>query len=128
MGIMSRAHYLVARNPNNSTMACFRKRFHLTPMDKRVHDTVFEVLGPQDGLLSEEKVNSFLSVRLDNSTIDKIWEVSDQDKDGFLDRYEWPHTWLSEQFIMMKRFLTSFHLPCPGRKLEIVSSLHTRAK
>ena len=26
---------------------------------------------------------------LADSTLDKIWELSDQDKDGFLDRYEW---------------------------------------
>ena len=26
---------------------------------------------------------------LPDSTLDKIWELSDQDKDGFLDRYEW---------------------------------------
>ena len=25
---------------------------------------------------------------LPDSTLDKIWELSDQDKDGFLDRYE----------------------------------------
>ena len=30
-----------------------------------------------------------MSFELPDSTLDKIWELSDQDKDGFLDRYEW---------------------------------------
>ena len=30
-----------------------------------------------------------MQAELADSTLDKIWELSDQDKDGFLDRYEW---------------------------------------
>ena len=29
-----------------------------------------------------------MTSELPDSTLDKIWELSDQDKDGFLDRYE----------------------------------------
>ena len=30
-----------------------------------------------------------MTIDLPDSTLDKIWELSDQVKDGFLDRYEW---------------------------------------
>ena len=77
-------------NPINSTMAiCFKKRFHLTAMDKRFFDAYFEGNQTQDGLMSEEKVNAFLSERLSDYDIAKIWELVDQDNDGFLDRYEY---------------------------------------
>ena len=57
---------------------------------KSLYDTEFDELGPQAGLLSEEKVrNWMMGSELSDSTLDKIWELSDQDKDGFLDRYEW---------------------------------------
>ena len=55
-----------------------------------MYDTVFDYLEPDAGRLSEEKVRRFLMQisNLPDSTLDKIWELSDQDKDGFLDRYE----------------------------------------
>ena len=48
------------------------------------------MLGPQAGRLSEEKVRNLLKMlfELPDSTLDKIMELSDQDKDGSLDRYE----------------------------------------
>ena len=56
-----------------------------------MYNTEFDKLEPQAGRLSEEKVRRFLMEisELPDSTLDKIWELSDQDKDGFLDRYEW---------------------------------------
>ena len=65
--------------------------FHLTPENIRKYDTEFDQLGPKAGRLSEEKVRNELKewYGLSDSTLDKIWELSDQDKDGFLDRYEW---------------------------------------
>ena len=64
--------------------------FHLTPEDKRQYDTLFDRRQPQAGRLSEKKVRNFMMQGdLPDSTLDKIWELSDQDKDGFLDRYEW---------------------------------------
>ena len=63
--------------------------FHLTPEDKRQYDTLFDKLQPQAGRLSEEEVRNFMMQGdLPDSTLDKIMELSDQDKDGFLDRYE----------------------------------------
>ena len=55
---------------------------------KSQYDSNFDSWGPQAGRLSEEKVRMFLP-ELPDSTLDKIMELSDQDKDGFLDRYEW---------------------------------------
>ena len=50
---------------------------------------LFDKLGPQDGLLSEEQVGRYLmQYPLPDSTLDKIWEFFEQDKDSFLDRYE----------------------------------------
>ena len=65
--------------------------FHLTPEDKRKYDTWFDQHEPEAGRLSEEKVRNSLmeGTELPDSTLDKIWELSDQDRDGFLDRYEW---------------------------------------
>ena len=59
--------------------------FHLTPEYKKLYDTKFDQADRQ----SEEKMRSVLRrLELPDSTLDKIWELSDQDKDGFLDRYE----------------------------------------
>ena len=54
------------------------------------YDTWFERLKPQNGLLTEEKVRNWLieSYTLPDSFLDQIWKLSDQDKDGFLDRCE----------------------------------------
>ena len=64
--------------------------FTIKSEDKEKYDTLFDQLGPQAGRLSEEKVRNFLTEisRLPDCALDKIWELSDQDKDGFLDRYE----------------------------------------
>ena len=64
--------------------------FTLTPEDRRIYDTVFDELKPQAGRLSEKKVETFLMkiFELPDFTLDKIWELSDKDRDGFLDRYE----------------------------------------
>ena len=66
------------------------KNYHLRPEDKTMYDFWFDELGPQAGRLSEEEVRNYLleGFELPDSTLDKIWELSDQDKDGFLDRYE----------------------------------------
>ena len=65
--------------------------FTIKSEDKRQYDTVFDKGGPQAGRLSEEKVRKLLKMlfELPDSTLDKIMELSDQDKDGFLDRYEY---------------------------------------
>ena len=64
--------------------------FQVSAVDMKKYDNMFDKLGPQAGRLSKEKVrNVLMTSELPDSTLDKIWELSDQDKDGFLDRYEW---------------------------------------
>ena len=63
--------------------------FTVTPEQKNEYVGIFNSLGPQAGLLSEEKVRNYLEVYLPVSSVDKIWSLSDQDGDGCLDRYEW---------------------------------------
>ena len=62
----------------------------MTTGRKRLYDTVFHQLGPQAGRLTERKARMFLMEwsELSDSSLDKIWELSDQDSDGYLDRYE----------------------------------------
>ena len=67
----------------------FHVTFTVTPEQKKEYDGDFNSLEPQAGLLSEEKVKSFLRKYLPVSSVDKIWSLSDQDGDGCLDRYEW---------------------------------------
>ena len=57
---------------------------------KRKYDTEFDSYGPQACRLSEEKVRNIVKnwSELPDSTLDKIMELSDQEKDGSLDRYE----------------------------------------
>ena len=64
--------------------------FKVSPEDKKKYDNTFDKLGPKAGRLSEEEVRNWLVEwsELPDSILDKIWELSDQDKDGFLDRYE----------------------------------------
>ena len=63
--------------------------FTLTTERKMLCDIVFDSWRPQAGRLSEKKVRRFLMTsELPDSTLDKIWELSDLDADGFLDRYE----------------------------------------
>ena len=69
--------------------------FRVSLEDQNKYDTWFDQLRPQDGRLSEEKVRSILKMlfELPDSTLDKIMELSDQEKDGCLDRYEFTVAW-----------------------------------
>ena len=52
-------------------------------------DYWFDEMKFRFGLLSEENARIFLmTFYLSVSTLDKIWELSDQDKDGFLDKQD----------------------------------------
>ena len=64
--------------------------FTLTDTDKRKYDTWFDELELEAGQLPWDVMRNFLlnKYELPHSTVNKIWELSDQDKDGFLDRYE----------------------------------------
>ena len=69
------------------------RNFYISSEEKRESDTMFDILRPKAGRLSKEKVRNFLmrwsESELPDSTLDKIMELSGQDKDGFLNRYEW---------------------------------------
>ena len=69
----------------------FKVTYTITPEDKREYERLFELLEPQDGLLLETNVRKFFQHQdiLPVSSLDKIWELSDQDGDGRLDGYEW---------------------------------------
>merc|ERR1719361_3018768 len=63
--------------------------FLVKPEEKRKYDTLFDQLRPQAGLLPGDKVrNVMMGSKLPVSMLGKIWDLSDQDKDGLLDRYE----------------------------------------
>ena len=64
--------------------------FQVSADHKQKYDNLFDKLGPQAGRLSEEKVGKFLKMlfELPDSTLGKIMELSDQEKDGTLDTYE----------------------------------------
>ena len=64
-----------------------KNNFHVTSKNREWYDTRFDKLKPQAGLLSEEKVRNLCQF-LPDSTLTKIWKLSDRDKDGFLDRHE----------------------------------------
>ena len=50
---------------------------------------MFDWMGPQAVRLSEERVKNYLmKYGLPDSVMDKIMELSDQDKDGFFDKPE----------------------------------------
>ena len=63
--------------------------FLVKPEEKRKYDTLFDQLRPDQGLLPGDKVrNVMMGSKLPMSMLGKIWDLSDQDKDGLLDRYE----------------------------------------
>ena len=63
--------------------------FLVKPEEKRKYDALFDQLRPQAGLLQGDKVrNVMMGSKLPVSMLGKIWDLSDQDKDGLLDRYE----------------------------------------
>uniref|UniRef100_A0A8C6M911 Epidermal growth factor receptor pathway substrate 15-like 1a n=1 Tax=Nothobranchius furzeri TaxID=105023 RepID=A0A8C6M911_NOTFU len=65
--------------------------FHtsLMPEEKNKFDGIFESLAPVNGLLSGEKVRPVLiNSKLPLDVLGKVWDLSDIDKDGHLDRDE----------------------------------------
>ena len=72
--------------------------------EKKDYDKIFDSLDPEDGLLSEEKVRFVLmGLKIEVSSLDKIWSLSDQDGDGCLDRYEWTVAVCSSNFKSFRR-------------------------
>ncbi|XP_077390230.1 epidermal growth factor receptor substrate 15-like 1 isoform X2 [Festucalex cinctus] len=70
---------------NTSTEAHWAVR----PEEKNKFDGIFESLSPVNGLLSGEKVRPVLiNSKLPLDVLGKVWDLSDIDKDGHLDRDE----------------------------------------
>ena len=63
--------------------------FLVKPEEKRKYDTLFDQLQPEDEKITGEKArNVMMSSKLPTSALGKVWDLSDVDRDGFLDRYE----------------------------------------
>merc|ERR1712018_841233 len=63
--------------------------FLVKPEQKRQYDAVFDKLQPEDDKITGEKArNVMMSSKLPTATLGKVWDLSDIDRDGFLDRYE----------------------------------------
>ncbi|XP_069190787.1 epidermal growth factor receptor substrate 15-like 1 isoform X2 [Procambarus clarkii] len=61
----------------------------ITPADRARYDHIFNSLGPEANKLHGNKVRSvMLNSKLPMETLGKIWDLSDMDKDGSLDRVE----------------------------------------
>ncbi|XP_047229696.1 epidermal growth factor receptor substrate 15-like 1 isoform X4 [Girardinichthys multiradiatus] len=59
------------------------------PEEKNIFDGIFESLAPANGLLSGEKVRPVLiNSKLPLDVLGKVWDLSDIDKDGHLDKDE----------------------------------------
>ncbi|XP_042205854.1 epidermal growth factor receptor substrate 15-like 1 isoform X2 [Homarus americanus] len=61
----------------------------ITPTDRARYDQIFNSLGPEANKLHGNKVRSvMLNSKLPMEILGKIWDLSDMDKDGSLDRVE----------------------------------------
>ncbi|GMR36955.1 hypothetical protein PMAYCL1PPCAC_07150 [Pristionchus mayeri] len=61
----------------------------ISPTDQAKYDAIFDSLQPENGRLPGGKVRPvLLNSGLNPNMLAKIWELADQDKDGFLDRVE----------------------------------------
>ncbi|XP_018562932.1 epidermal growth factor receptor substrate 15-like 1 [Anoplophora glabripennis] len=57
--------------------------------EKEKYDKLFDSLQPLNGLIPGNKVkNVLMESKLPFETLGKIWDLSDQDKDGMLNRHE----------------------------------------
>ncbi|KAF4519084.1 hypothetical protein B566_EDAN001676 [Ephemera danica] len=59
------------------------------PTEKAKYDKLFDSLEPVNGLLPGNKVKGvLLNSKLPMTTLGKVWDLADMDKDGMLDRHE----------------------------------------
>uniref|UniRef100_A0A8C6S5E2 Epidermal growth factor receptor pathway substrate 15 n=1 Tax=Neogobius melanostomus TaxID=47308 RepID=A0A8C6S5E2_9GOBI len=59
------------------------------PEEKKKFDSIFESLGPAGGMLTGDKVKPvLLNSKLPVDILGRVWELSDLDRDGMLDRDE----------------------------------------
>ncbi|XP_069007148.1 epidermal growth factor receptor substrate 15-like 1 isoform X2 [Embiotoca jacksoni] len=72
-----------------TTAASAESHWAVRPEEKNKFDGIFESLVPVNGLLSGEKVKPVLiNSKLPLDILGKVWDLSDIDKDGHLDRDE----------------------------------------
>ena len=68
--------------------------------NKYKYDESFEKLGPVDGKISGAVAKrEMVKSKLPNTTLGKIWKLSDLDRDGYLDADEWA---LAQHLIQIK--------------------------
>ncbi|XP_050990213.1 epidermal growth factor receptor substrate 15-like 1 isoform X3 [Labeo rohita] len=92
----------------NITTSAADSSWTIKPEDKAKYDGIFESLSPVGGLLSGDKVKPVLmNSNLPLDVLGKIWDLSDIDKDGHLDKDE---------------FSVAMHLVYAAREKEPVPS------
>ncbi|XP_059418983.1 epidermal growth factor receptor substrate 15-like 1 isoform X8 [Carassius carassius] len=92
----------------NITTSASDSSWTIKPEDKAKYDGIFESLSPIGGLLSGDKVKPVLmNSNLPLDVLGKIWDLSDIDKDGHLDKDE---------------FSVAMHLVYAAREKESVPS------
>ncbi|VDM38124.1 unnamed protein product [Toxocara canis] len=75
--------------PNFGNLSISADTWAITPTDQAKYDSIFDGLEPVDGKVSGDKVRPVLmNSGLSGTSLAKIWELSDIDKDGKLDRIE----------------------------------------
>ncbi|XP_047490155.1 epidermal growth factor receptor substrate 15-like 1 isoform X4 [Penaeus chinensis] len=75
--------------PPHHTPAAAPGVWTITPTDRMRYDQIFNSLGPEANKLHGNKVRGvMLNSKLPMETLGKIWDLSDMDKDGSLDRVE----------------------------------------
>uniref|UniRef100_A0A3Q3DA94 Epidermal growth factor receptor pathway substrate 15 like 1 n=1 Tax=Hippocampus comes TaxID=109280 RepID=A0A3Q3DA94_HIPCM len=76
-------------NSSPSLSTSTEAHWAVRPEEKNKFDGIFESLSPLNGLLSGEKVRPVLiNSKLPLDVLGKVWDLSDIDKDGHLDRDE----------------------------------------
>ncbi|KAM3719026.1 Epidermal growth factor receptor substrate 15-like [Dirofilaria immitis] len=76
--------------PNFGAMsASFNESWAINPTDQAKYESIFDGLNPIEGKVPGNKVRPvLLNSGLPNTSLAKIWELADMDKDGKLDRIE----------------------------------------
>uniref|UniRef100_A0A8C9V0K9 Epidermal growth factor receptor pathway substrate 15 like 1 n=1 Tax=Scleropages formosus TaxID=113540 RepID=A0A8C9V0K9_SCLFO len=76
-------------SPSLSTSSSSDSHWAVRPEEKGKFDGIFESLAPVNGLLSGEKVKPVLiNSKLPLDVLGRVWDLSDIDKDGHLDKDE----------------------------------------
>uniref|UniRef100_A0A8C2THR4 Epidermal growth factor receptor pathway substrate 15 n=1 Tax=Coturnix japonica TaxID=93934 RepID=A0A8C2THR4_COTJA len=90
--------------------------------DKAKYDAIFDSLNPVNGLLSGDKVKPvLLNSKLPVDILGRVWELSDIDRDGMLDRDEFAVSENRTVFILAL-WILFFSLPLPLPSLQWVVS------